>query len=64
MIILRRRLRISAATAADKAGISMDTWIDAEKGLRKPKPATVEKIERLLEEHRIPVSTAPHEPVQ
>ena len=64
MIILRRRLRISAATAANKAGICMETWTDTEKGLRKPKPATVEKIERLLEEHRIPVSTAPHEPVQ
>ena len=60
MIILRRRLRISTVAAAHKAGLSMDCWIAIEKGETKPKPPTVAKIERLLDEHQIPVSTAPH----
>jgi len=64
MVILRRRLRISMGKAAEKAGFSIDTWAVIENGQGKPKPATVAKIERLLEEHHIPVSTAPHTPVR
>ncbi|MEI6177641.1 MAG: hypothetical protein WCS43_12175 [Verrucomicrobiota bacterium] len=62
MIILRRRLRISMPTAARKAGVSKDCWSQAEKGQTKPYTGTVAKIERLLAEHGIPVSTAPNTP--
>jgi len=60
MIILRRRLRISRAEAADMAGISLACWDDTEHGQTTPKASTVEKIERLLVEHKIPISTMPH----
>ena len=62
MIILRRRLRICMVGAAEKAGTSVRTWTDIEYGRGKPKPETVAKIERLLEDHQIPVSAAPDTP--
>ena len=64
MILLRRKLRISVAIAADKVGLCMESWYEIEKKLVKPKPATVAKIELLLAEHQIPVSTAPHTPIR
>lgn len=59
MIILRRRLRISMADAAKKAGLSLDCWSQLEKGESNPKAATIKKIEELLVEYNIPVSTQP-----
>ena len=62
MIILRRRLRITMTEAAEKAGICSKSWGDIEGGKIIPTIRTSPKIERLLEEHQIPVSTAPHTP--
>lgn len=64
MIVLRRELDIGRAEAAAKACIARECWNYIERGQRQPKAATVAKIERLLEEHHIPVSTAPHTPVR
>ena len=64
MIVLRRRLCIGVNAAAKKADICNTTRDDIEKELTNRKPATVAKIERLLEEYQIPVSTAPHTPVR
>ena len=60
--ILYRRLRVSMAVAAGKVGIRLECRCEIENGLVKPKTATVAKIERLLQEHQISVSTAPHTP--
>ncbi|MEI6674837.1 MAG: hypothetical protein WCO57_06635 [Verrucomicrobiota bacterium] len=59
MIMLRRKLRISMATAAGKAGICVDTWTAIERGHTNIKATTVSKIKKLLAKHRIPVSAAP-----
>ena len=60
MIILRRRLRMGIVAAASKAGLCSKWWSEIEKGQRKATAATAAKIERLLTEYQIPVSTAPH----
>lgn len=52
------------AAAASEAGLGIDCWSQVEKGEGKPKAATIEKIERLLEAHGIPISAAPHPPVR
>ena len=62
MIILRRRLRITMTEAAAKAGICSRSWGDIEGGKIIPTIRTSPKIERLLEAHQIPVSTAPPPP--
>ena len=59
MIILRRKLRISMSAAARNAGIPLHCWSSAEQGLHHPSPTSRTQIERLLNEHQIPVSTAP-----
>jgi hypothetical protein len=61
MISLRRRLRISIAAAAVKAGVSAKAWGRNEKR-GTPAAATAEKIEWLLAEHHIPGSTEPRPP--
>jgi len=58
MILLRRRLRICTDAAAGKTGISRKTWANIENGQVKARETSVEKIERLLEEHQIHVSAA------
>ncbi len=55
MIILRRRLRIGIAAAADKAGICSRSWGEIERGQHKPSVDSIRKIERLLAEYDIPV---------
>jgi hypothetical protein len=51
MVMLRRKLSISVATAASKAGICVDTWAAIERGHAKTKAMTVSKIEKLLAKH-------------
>ena len=62
MILLRRRLRIGVAAAANKAGICSKSWGEIERGKHKPSADSTVKIERLLAEHDIPVSTEPFTP--
>jgi hypothetical protein len=62
MIILRRKLRIDIAAAANMAGICSRSWSEIERGLYKPRPGSLGKIERLLAEHGILVSTVPSTP--
>ena len=62
MILLRRKLQIGATEVAAMAGISRHSWTWIENGEVKPRPASLKKIERLLEDHQIPVSSAPDTP--
>ena len=64
MIDLRRKHHMSMATAASKAGISGECWDGIETKQVKTKETSIAKIERLLEEYQIPISTMPHTSVE